>query len=214
MPIIRDQRAAILTAMNNLARVLSSQPEISFPEGISIVANDPKFENDPRRKRAVAFRVAANAVEDAFHTIGPIQAGPAEMQTAWKVLYGLGSLCCLPAPEETRLTWTHWFERLGGKTPAGGKRPSNVPTFNLKTGVLTMGGNAYTATSSERHVLRVLVERQTATLPELEQAAKRPDRVLKGLLKKYPALKKRITLPGRAGHGGYSTTIEPARTSP
>jgi hypothetical protein len=97
---------------------------------------------------------------------------------------------------------------------AGRKRPSNAPTFNLKTGVLTIGGNAYTATTSERHVLRVLVERQTATLSELQQAAGRPDRVLKGLLKKYRALRKSITLPGRAGHGGYSTTIEPARTSP
>jgi hypothetical protein len=116
----------------------------------------------------------------------------------------------LPAPPSMLRKLDELIEDLGGKS----KQPANVPTFNIKTGVLTIGEIAYTPTTSERHVLRVLVERQTATLPELEQAAARPDRVLKGLLKKYPALKKRITLPGRAGHGGYSTTIEPARTSP
>ncbi len=73
----------------------------------------------------------------------------------------------------------------------------DTPTFNIKTGLLTIGGNHYTPTSSERHVLRVLVQQQSATLTELQQANARPDKVLKGLLKKYSA-------PQEAYHAPWS----------
>ena len=88
------------------------------------------------------------------------------------------------------------IEREADRIDRGGKpEKSDIPTFNMKTGLLRIGGNAYTPTSSERHVLRVLVQQQSATLTELQQAANRPDKVLKGLLKKYPAPQKAYHAP-------------------
>ena len=83
------------------------------------------------------------------------------------------------------LTLRQWCnEQIDGKPEktaanvAAGDDSENadIPTFNIKTGLLRIGDTAYTPTSSERHVLRVLVQQQSATLTDLQPANARPDK--------------------------------------
>ena len=88
------------------------------------------------------------------------------------------------------------------------RNKSKAPVFDATTGKLTLNGKPLSLSSGEKFVLRRLVERRTATFAELQSEHPRPDRVLKRLREKYPALKRFISLPGGPGKGGYSTTIE------
>jgi hypothetical protein len=98
------------------------------------------------------------------------------------------------------------IERIqrGGKTPVGW-----APLFDAGSGVLYLRARAVCLEANEQDVLGALVERTATTLQVLKKASDcdNPSRVLKGLVKKYPELKKHIVLPGRKGQGGYSTTI-------
>ena len=57
--------------------------------------------------------------------------------------------------------------------------------------------------------LEALIKRRAATKAELTVDSKLvdPGRELRRLVKKHPDLAPHITLPGRKGKGGYSTTI-------
>jgi len=85
---------------------------------------------------------------------------------------------------------------------------SKGAAFNRTSGVLTVNGKLLARLEGgEKHVLTLLVEKGAASGKDLKIAHDRPDKVLKALRTKYPALKKRISLPGGPGRGGYSTTI-------
>ena len=65
----------------------------------------------------------------------------------------------------------------------------------------------------EKYVLKILVEKRTASYTELQVGHSRPDQVLRRLLAKYPKLKRFIFRPRGGGKGGYSTTIEPSEAA-
>lgn len=101
-------------------------------------------------------------------------------------------------------------------TPAGEPQAAIVPkaTFDVTAGTLVfLKGKPIKLGNAERYVLAVLVEKRTASFAELQKANERPDRVLSRMLKKYPRLKRFISLPGGGGKGGYSTTIEPTEAN-
>lgn len=135
MPAISSQqRAAIITALQNLRRVLASDPQESFPEGVYTIANDPKFADDPRRQRAVGFRLAAKALQDALHLIGPIQYAPLEVQPAWRILnHHLGSLGQLPAPAMTLRELKQLIEDLGDRNQGEGDWTEKTPANGIAT---------------------------------------------------------------------------------
>lgn len=120
--ISSEHLEAIVTALQNLRRVLASGPKESFPEGIYMVAGagDPKFaqkfENDPRRKRAGDFCSAVRGVRDALHLVGLMQHAPEELEGAWRILsLDLSDLDYLPASITTLLKLKKVIEGLGGK---------------------------------------------------------------------------------------------------
>jgi hypothetical protein len=85
---------------------------------------------------------------------------------------------------------------------------SKGAVFNRTSGVLTVNGTPLARLEhGEKDVLALLVEKGAASFGDLKKAHDRPDRVLKALRTKYPALKKHIILPGGPGRGGYTTTI-------
>lgn len=90
--------------------------------------------------------------------------------------------------------------------------PAPLPgvTFDPAGGKLFLDGKALSLSRGEKDVLGLLVKEQTATLTTLREVCDRPERVLKRLLKKYPKLRRHISLPGGPARGGYSTTIKPA----
>jgi hypothetical protein len=88
---------------------------------------------------------------------------------------------------------------------------TNQPTgavLDTENGILVVDGSTIALEQSEKFLLNVLVAKGAAKLGDLETACTRPDKVLKALLKKHPALKGYVTLPGGPGRGGYSTTIK------
>ena len=119
----------------------------------------------------------------------------------------------LPAPPSWLRELQQFAEDFGGK-PTDQPRPG--PSFNLKTGVLVLDGQAYSVGKSAKYFLRSLVNKRAASYSELQEAVGRPDKVAAALFKQIPATKKYITKPGvhRKGKGGYSTTIQPADSVP
>ena len=113
----------------------------------------------------------------------------------------------VPADPVAVLRLEHQIKRFGGKPPSPVK-PKKGATFDPKSGTLTLDGKPLSLGSGEKHVLAILVEERTATFTKLQEAHSRPDKVLKALEKKYPALQKLIVLPGGPYKGGYSTTIK------
>ena len=86
--------------------------------------------------------------------------------------------------------------------------PSKGAVFCRNSGVLTVNGKPLARLEgADKYVLTLLVERGAASFSDPKTAHDRPDKVLKALRTKYPALKNYISLPGGPGRGGYSTTI-------
>lgn len=85
---------------------------------------------------------------------------------------------------------------------------SKRTVLDRTSGVLTVNGTPLARLEgADKYVLTLLVEKGAASFGDLKTAHDRPDKVLKALRTKYPALKKYIRLPGGPGRGGYSTTI-------
>jgi hypothetical protein len=103
---------------------------------------------------------------------------------------------------------------IKGRPPTITQKPAPAKpraVFDAPTGKLVLDGKPLSLSAGEKYVLEKLVAMRTATLPDLQSQHPRPDKVLKGLVKKYPKLKNFISLPGGPGRGGYSTTIEPGK---
>jgi hypothetical protein len=109
---------------------------------------------------------------------------------------------------------THKFREA--VTPPVGPTPAKTPRpiLDPETSILTFNGRQLKLTQGERDVLKVLILKGACSLEGLRDANDRPDRVLRGLIKKYPELETYISLPGGPGKGGYSTTIKLATTPP
>jgi hypothetical protein len=85
------------------------------------------------------------------------------------------------------------------------------PQFDPKAGTLSVGKQRYSLEGTEADVLKALVDHGSATLNTLQRKSgcETPNKVLRRLVKKYPALAEYIAFPGARGKGGYSTTITP-----
>ncbi|MFZ1934837.1 MAG: hypothetical protein WCB27_06890 [Thermoguttaceae bacterium] len=133
MPAIpSQQRAAIITALQELRRILIRGPEQDFPEGVFAVANDPKFAKDKRWQRAVEFRLAAKAVQDALNLVGPVQYAPVELQGPWRILNAdLYHLDHLPASGVTLRALQQSIEDSGGRKQVTTRVPLTIEDMTI-----------------------------------------------------------------------------------
>jgi hypothetical protein len=85
-----------------------------------------------------------------------------------------------------------------------------APALDRARGILLLKRGPVSLEANEQDTLKALVETGASTLQRLrsDSGCEHPDRILRKLVTKYPELAKRITLPGKKGLGGYSTTIQ------
>jgi hypothetical protein len=102
------------------------------------------------------------------------------------------------------------IRRERAKLLAKNNLPVEVKASWIGDGKVQIGDDTITLESQLADVLQALVELRSATMPELQTKSGRdePDKLLKKLVKKFPALKPFIRFPGGRGKGGYSTTIQ------
>jgi hypothetical protein len=90
--------------------------------------------------------------------------------------------------------------------------PGPPPVFDSVRETLCFDGDTINLEGNECLVLALLIEKSPCPRKQLQKSGiERPERILAKLLKKYPALKPFITLPGAKGKGGYRTTISLAQ---
>ncbi len=93
----------------------------------------------------------------------------------------------------------------------GKKQPPAACVFDPERKILILKGKPIALQANEEDLIKMLIEKKATTLQILRRCCSNPQKVLANLQNKYPALKKFISLPGRKGQGGYSTTIELAK---
>ena len=111
-------------------------------------------------------------------------------------------------------SWLEKLEYLLTAAPQGTK-PPEAPgqkdgVVYLGGGRLRMGTEVVVFEGQESFVLEALVELQAATKMQLEVKSGVSDavRILKGIVRKHPALSAYVTMAKRRGTGGYRTSIQ------
>lgn len=114
-------------------------------------------------------------------------------------------MAMLETPSGKQLLWEWWQQQ---QTVPDSFRGTDVCIY-LGNGKLLVDRQGITVEGAEETVLEALIELRQCKMPELvaKSGYKKAARILKRIVEKHHALNRFITLPGKRGKGGYSTTI-------